>query len=275
MIDYSNCKINIGLEIISKRDDGYHNIESIFYPIPLFDIIELLPNDNGFELIQSGVIVEGKVEDNLVYKAWKLLNQKYNFGGVKIHLHKTIPMGAGLGGGSANAAKVLQMINKEFSLEITDIELQIIASEIGSDCPFFIQNTPVFAYNTGTEFKPSKLDLSGYYIVIVKPELSISSQEAYSGISPQEAKVDLRNIDKIPLSDWKGKVRNVFEKQVFIKNHVLNKIKENFYTKGAVYASMSGSGSSIYGIFPNEIDISTFPSEYFIWQSVISNICNS
>jgi 4-diphosphocytidyl-2-C-methyl-D-erythritol kinase len=269
MIDFSNCKINIGLEIVSKRDDGYHNIESVFYPIPLFDIIELVPNTNGFELFQSGIIVDGDVENNLVHKAWKLLNDKYDFGGVKIHLHKQTPMGAGLGGGSANAAKVLQMINKEFALNIDDEELKLFASKIGSDCPFFIYNKPAYVYNTGTEFIPSKLDLSGYTLVLIKPEVSISTQEAYAGIKPEKSKVNLKDININTLSNWKDNIVNKFENQLFIKNKELKEIKDFLYNQGAIFASMSGSGSSIYGIFTEEINTSEIEEKYFVWKGVL------
>ena len=269
MIDFSNCKINIGLEIVSKRDDGYHNLESIFYPVPLNDSIEIIPNENGFELSQSGFIVEGEVESNLIYKAWKLLNQRFNFGGIKVHLHKQVPMGAGLGGGSANAARVLQMINKEFNLELTDDDLIPIAAKIGSDCPFFIYNKPAFAYNTGTDFVPSKLDLSGYYIVIIKPEISISTQEAYYGIATQKSEIDLKNIKKLSLADWKNNVVNRFEKHLFVKYKQLQEIKNQLYNHGAIYASMSGSGSAIYGIFNKEVELIEFSESYFIWKGIL------
>lgn len=266
MIDFSSCKINIGLEIVSKRDDGYHDIESIFYPISINDIIEIIPNDNGFELSQSGFIVEGKVESNLIYKAWKLLNDRFNFGGIKVHLHKQIPMGAGLGGGSANAVKVLQMINKEFNLELNDNDLIPFASKIGSDCPFFINNKPAYAFNTGTDLLPSNLDLSGYYLLIIKPQISISTQEAYSGITPHKSEIDLKNIENIALSDWKNNLINRFEKHLFIKYPELQNIKNQFYEMGAVYSSMSGSGSAIYGIFSKEVELLNFPESCFIWK---------
>lgn len=266
MIDFSNCKINIGLEIVSKRDDGYHDIESVFYPVPLKDIIEIVPNYNGFELYQSGFIVDGEVESNLTYKAWKLLNDRFNFGGIKLHLHKQIPMGAGLGGGSANAAKVLQMLNKEFNLELKDSDLIEFAAKIGSDCPFFIYDKPAFAFNTGIDFIPSKLNLSGYYLIIIKPEISISTQEAYSGVAIQKSLIDLKNIENIPLTDWKGKVVNRFEDHIFMKYSELQNIKNILYDMGAIYSSMSGSGSTIYGVFSQEVELLKFPESYFDWQ---------
>lgn len=266
MIDFSNCKINIGLEIVSKRNDGYHNIESVFYPVPLHDIIEIIPNKSGFELSQSGYIVDVEMENNLIYIAWKRLNDRFNFGGVKVHIHKQIPMGAGLGGGSSNAAKVLQMLNKEFDLKLTNNDLSNFAAFIGADCPFFIFNKPAFVYNIGTDFIPSKLDLSEYFLVIIKPQISISTAVAYSDITTQKANINLKNIDKLYITEWRDKIVNRFENKLFIIYPELLNIKNQLYKMGAKYSSMSGSGSAIYGIFSEEIDLSKFPKSYFVWQ---------
>ncbi len=266
MIDFSCCKVNIGLEIVSARDDGYHNIESIFYPIPIYDIIEIVPNKSGFELSQSGIIVNCAVENNLVYKAWKLINDDFDIGGVKIHLHKQIPMGAGLGGGSANAVKVMQILNKEFDLGLNKEKLVHYATAIGSDCPFFVYEKPMFAFNTGTDLLPSKLNLSDYYMVIIKPEFSVSTEEAYSGIRTRESEINLKSISNIPISNWRNAIVNRFENQVFTLYPELLDIKNSLYQLGALYASMSGSGSAIYALFSHQIELPKSLQVHFHWQ---------
>ncbi len=256
MIQFSNCKINIGLEILSKRPDGYHNIESVFYPIPFNDIVEMVPNlENKFVYTQSGILVDVAVEDNLLYKAWKLIDDKYEIGGVNVHLHKQIPMGAGLGGGSANAVVLLQMLNIEFNLKLSVKELEDFASKLGSDCPFFIESNPAFVYNTGTDFEEIDLRLNGYYLLLIKPDVFISTQVAYSGIIPQSPTFNLKEINQISINEWKEKVFNRFENHIFKLYPELNEIKTTLYEMGAVYASMSGSGSSIYGIFEDKPEV--------------------
>ena len=270
MIDYSPCKINIGLEIIAKRNDGYHNIESIFYPIPLYDIIEISNrSDTEFKLSQSGFIVDGNIADNLLYKAWKLIAKKHNIGGINLHIHKQIPMQAGLGGGSANAVTLLKMLNKEFSLNISSTTLTDMAASIGSDCPFFVENKACYAYNIGTDFKDISLNLSKYYIAIIKAPVAVSTQEAYAGISPLKSEIDISMIDQIPMWEWKSKVKNSFEQHIFNKLPILANIKDELYSKGAIYASMSGSGSAIYGIFENNDFELNFPEDYFVWRGGI------
>lgn len=270
MINYSPCKINIGLNITSKRPDNYHNIESIFYPIPLFDIIEIGKRlDSKFNFSQSGTIINGEISDNLLYKAWKIIDDKYIIGGINIHIHKQIPFQAGLGGGSSNASTLLKMLNSYYELNISIEELQKLASKIGSDCPFFIENKPVFAYNIGTDFKDINLDLSSYHIAIIKAPVAVSTQEAYAGITPMKSEIDLSNIDKIPISEWKSKINNSFESPIFTKLPILAEIKEKLYSHGAIYASMSGSGSAVYGIFENNDFEFNFPEGYFIWQTML------
>jgi len=272
MIQFSNCKINIGLEILSKRPDGYHNIESIFFPIPLKDIVEMVPNsEGGFNYTQSGILVDTAVEDNLLYKAWKLLDKKHQIGGVNVHLHKQIPMGAGLGGGSANAAMLLKMLNNEFELNLSVKELEDFAAKLGSDCPFFIESNTAFVYNTGTDFEEINLSLKGYYLVLIKPDIFISTQVAYSGIIPQNPSFNLKEINQIPINEWKDKVFNRFENHIFKLYPKLNELKTKLYEMGALYVSMSGSGSSVYGIFENNDFKLDFPEDYFVWKSVFSN----
>ena len=268
MIDYSPCKINIGLEIISKRSDGYHNIETIMYPVPLYDIIEVVPyTKSSFEFSQSGIIVDGAVEDNLLYKAWKLINDSYFIGGIKVHLHKQIPIGAGLGGGSSDAVGMLKILNKKFNLAISEDKLRLMAAALGADCPFFVSAKPAYAYNTGTDLKEILLDLSNYYILLVKPNIHISTQEAYKGIALSSKPSYVSPIADIPIEEWKDKVVNSFENKLFDTNIVLREIKEKLYAMGAVYASMSGSGAAIFGLFENLPAEGSFPEKYFQWIS--------
>lgn len=272
MIDYSACKINIGLNITSKRSDNYHNIESVFVPIPLYDIIEIsVRKDTEFNLSQSGFIIDGNITDNLLYKAWKLIDDKYCIGGINIHIHKQIPFQAGLGGGSSNASTLLKMLNSYYELNISIEELQKLASIIGSDCPFFIENKAVYAYNIGTDFKEINLDLSPYYIAIVKPPIAVSTQEAYSGIIPKQSEFDLTTISEFPIKKWRNNIHNHFEDHIFKLYPTLSSIKEKLYNAGAIYSAMSGSGSAVYGIFENNDFKLDFSEEYFVWKSVFSN----
>ena len=264
MIKFAPAKINIGLKVLNKRSDGYHNLDSIFYPIPLYDIMEF-SKANKFDLITTGLSVDGSLTDNLVYKAYDLINKQYNIGGLKIHLHKTIPMGAGLGGGSSNAASTLIAINSIFKLGLNDTELAKMAKQLGADCPFFIYNKAVNATGIGTQFKDVELDLSGYYIVLIKPNLHISTAEAYAGVKleGEDATLNLSTLKNIDL--WHNHFPNSFENHLFLKYPILNDLKESLYQQGAVYASMSGSGSSIYGIFKTKPEILPEWENHFLW----------
>ena len=271
MIKLSPCKINIGLQVIEKRIDGFHNIESIMYPVPLNDIIELNKSETSdFEYSQSGLQVETELSNNLLYKAWKLIHDEYQIGGVKVHLHKQIPMGAGLGGGSSNASSLLKMLNQHYNLALTEHELMQKSAELGSDCPFFIPNKAVFAHQRGTDFKATSLNLSGYYLVIVKAPIAVSTQEAYAGIEPKAAEINLQNITQIPITQWKDNIINQFEHHIFNSYSELETIKEKLYASGAVYAAMSGSGSAIYGLFKDSPTTINFNQKYFYWQGVLS-----
>ena len=266
MIELSPCKINIGLEITSKRPDGYHNIESIFYPVPLYDIIELCKStDSNFLLTESGIKVDCEIESNLLYKTWKLMNNLYNVGGVKVHIHKQIPTGAGLGGGSANASTLLKLINKEFQLELSDNKLIKLASQLGADCPFFIKNKAVFAYNTGTDFEELDINLSNYYIAIIKTPVSISTKEAYSGIKPQHSSYNMKEEIFSKIGNWEEKLINKFEKPNFAHFPFLENVKKYLKNKGALYVSMTGSGSAIYGIFQTPPLNLKYEANSFIW----------
>ena len=258
MLTFPNAKINIGLNITEKRPDGYHNLETIFYPIELCDALEFIKEEEETKFNCSGLEIEGESNNNLIMKAYRLLKEEFDLPSINIHLHKTIPMGAGLGGGSADAAFMLKMLNKEFSLELSAQELEKRASKLGADCAFFIENKPTLAKGIGNIFEPTTINLAGYHIILIKPNVHVSTAEAYGGCKPQRWTTPLEEAIKRPITEWKDCIFNDFEKTVFIAHPELAEIKEMLYRKGAIYAAMSGSGSTIYGIFDKEIsDINT------------------
>jgi len=268
MLVFPNAKINIGLNIVEKRIDGFHNIESCFYPVGWSDALEILSAEK-LHFQSSGIIIPGEPEYNLCIKAYKVLASDYSIPPVDIHLLKSIPIGAGLGGGSSDAAYVIKALDKLFDLKIPVDNQITYARKLGSDCAFFINNVPAYCFHKGDEFEQIDLRLTGKWIVLVNPGLHISTLEAYSGIKPQHSKQDLRTILKQPLPDWKGLVKNDFEKTLFPKYPALSEIKEKLYDQGAEYASMSGSGSTIYGIFKKETDLAEEFSAYKVWQGVM------
>lgn len=255
MKEYPNCKINIGLSVVSKRADGYHNLESVFYPVPLCDELEISKSES-FSFLQDGNTLDCDYDNNLCIKAYRLLKSYFpELGNVDIRLTKHIPSGAGLGGGSSDAAFTLKMLNSLFHLGLSIEELQSLASQLGADCAFFIENKTVFASQKGDVFQDISLALDGYRLLLVKPEVGVSTAEAYRNIVPAPALFDLRTLGSTPMKEWKRLVTNDFEKSVFEKLPVLCEIKERMYQGGAVYAAMSGSGSTIYGFFAKNQDI--------------------
>ena len=249
MILYPNAKINIGLNIVQKRDDGYHELSSVFYPCyELYDILEIIPDDH-FSFSSSGICIPDK--KNICTRAFELLRDNFGIGNVKIHLHKKIPIGAGLGGGSSDAAFVLKGLNELFQLNINNASLEKYALEIGADCPFFIENTPKYVSGIGEKMKKIDLDLTNYKIHYIFPKLHISTEEAYSNISPKIPRFHLLDLIKEPIENWRVKIKNDFEFSIFLKHPELVRLKENLYEDGAIYASMSGSGSVLYGLFLN------------------------
>lgn len=270
MICFPNAKINLGLNIVSKRADGYHNIETVFYPVPIQDALEAVAAET-FSFNQTGILVDGPAESNLVVKAIRQLEAKYSVPPMEVHLLKAIPFGAGLGGGSADAAFMLKLINNMYQLNLSDDELEEEASAIGADCPFFIRNQAVFASGTGNLFEPINLSLDGYYLCLVKPEVAVSTREAYAMVSPKQPEISLKEIIKMPVAEWKNYMVNDFEKSVFPKFPIIENIKKQLYQEGALYAAMSGSGSSVFGIFEKATDIkknNLFP-DCFIWEGKI------
>ncbi|MDR0230676.1 MAG: 4-(cytidine 5'-diphospho)-2-C-methyl-D-erythritol kinase [Dysgonamonadaceae bacterium] len=257
MICFPNAKINLGLNIVSKRADGYHNLETIFYPIAVKDALEVVPATGEKGIFkQSGILLDGNPEHNLVIKAYSLLKKEYNLPEIDIYLRKNIPFGAGLGGGSADAAFMLKLLNNVYELHLSETRMEELASQLGADCPFFIQNKPVFATGIGNVFTPIDLSLKEYFIVLIKPDIYVSTKEAYELVKPKTPIISLKEIIKNPSETWKDTMVNDFESSVFVKYPAIKNIKEKLYDSGAVYASMSGSGSSVFGIFKEEIDLS-------------------
>lgn len=267
MVVFPNAKINIGLNVVSKRPDGYHNLETIFYPVSLRDALEMVESDKT-KLTTSGIEIDGPTDKNLVLKAYYLLQPQFNLPPVHFHLHKAIPFGAGLGGGSADAAFALKMLNDYFELKLSDIQLERFASQIGADCPFFIRNKPVFATGIGNEFHEIEIDLSEYHIVILKPPFSVGTAEAYQNVTPRKPKFNLPEITRTAICDWKYLVVNNFEDSVIPKYPQIGSLIQLLYDSGASFASMSGSGSAVYGIFRNSpvIDPDKIPEGIFIYR---------
>jgi 4-diphosphocytidyl-2-C-methyl-D-erythritol kinase len=266
MISFPNAKINLGLDVIEKRNDGYHNISSCFYPIPIKDVLEI-NQSNIFNFSQSGIHIPGDKGNNLVVKAYKILKEDFDLPNIAIHLHKNIPMQAGLGGGSSNGAFALQMLNELFELFLNDSVISDYASVLGSDCPFFVYNTPSIISGRGEEMEKIDLDLQGYLICVVKPDISISSQDAYRNIKPIYPVHDIRSIlSEHTIDVWKDLLKNDFEQVIFDNHPELSDIKLKLYEMGALYVSMTGSGSAIYGIFNNRPSFENeFPEHYFFW----------
>lgn len=248
MIVFPNAKINIGLNVVSKREDGYHNLETIFFPVKFADALEFA-EARETSLSVSGIQMHGDPEQNLVLKAYHLMQTDHNLPPLQFHLHKVIPFGAGLGGGSSDAAFTLKMLNDYFKLEVSQQKLELYAAQIGADCPFFLLNKPTFATGIGNKFHNIELNLTDYEIIILKPDINVSTPEAYKNVIPRNPKFRLTEIIKTPVSDWKNLIVNDFEKSVFPKYPQIAELKQLLYDLGAEFASMSGSGSAVFGIF--------------------------
>ena len=253
MLLFPPCKINLGLYVTEKRTDGYHNLETVFYPVPsLRDALEAVPSlTSEGSLTVTGLSVEGARESNLVWKAYQLIRAEHpqQWQPLDWFLHKTIPMGAGLGGGSADGAYALRIMNALFNLSLPEEKLIKYAAHLGSDCPFFIRDTPQFATGRGEVMQPIALDLSGYDIRIETPGIHVSTAAAFGLLTPRPAPFDLRALASLPVEEWREKIGNDFEEPVFARHPELRALKEKLYAEGAVYAQMSGSGSAVFGLF--------------------------
>ena len=258
MINFPCAKINLGLNIVGQRADGYHDLETVFYPIPLTDALEIKLMDDAFpseyhcDLKVTGTQVLGSEQDNLVVKAYNLIAQDFQIPRIHIHLHKRIPSQAGLGGGSSDAAYMIRLLDERFRLNIGNAEMERYAARLGADCAFFITSEPSFATGIGDVLSPvdgPKGNLHGYYIALVKPDIAVSTKEAYQLIVPRKPAKSCREIVKQPIETWRKELVNDFEQPVFQRHPQLKDIKEHLYACGALYAQMSGSGSTIFGIF--------------------------
>ena len=275
MITFPNAKINLGLNIVEKRPDGYHNLETIFYPIPLQDALEITPWEGGerkYKLAQSGIQIAGDDEHNLVVKAYKLLDSLHNLPPIEINLLKHIPSGAGLGGGSADAAFMLCMLNQHFQLNIPNEQLEVYAAQLGADCAFFVENKPTFAEGIGNIFSPIELSLKGYKLVLVKPDIFVSTRDAFAQIKPKRPSISLKEVAKMPVEAWKTYMVNDFEESVFPQFPSIADIKAKLYDMGAIYASMSGSGSSVFALFKGDATLPKvdFGEGAFVFEAMIS-----
>ena len=265
MLSFPNAKINIGLYITEKRSDGFHNLESCFYPVGWSDVLEILPAPK-LSFKSTGIAIPGNPETNLCLKAYHLVSQDFNLPPVMIHLHKIVPIGAGLGGGSADCAFTIKTLNDLFELNMSVQTMENYARQLGSDCAFFIQNKPKFCFGKGDKFEEIGLDLSGKFIVLVNPNIHISTAEAYSGVKPQRANVDLKITLQTPVNQWVNVIKNDFETHLLPKYPAIENIKKSLYTHGAEYASMTGSGSTVFGIFNQEIDLQEIFADYTVWR---------
>lgn len=267
MITYPIAKINIGLNVTGMRDDGYHNIETVFYPVTIQDVLEVVPSKD-FSFTTTGLDIDVESNENLVVKAYKLIVADYKISPVKIHLHKVIPSGAGLGGGSSDAAYMLMLLNDLFNLEIANEKLLEYASQLGSDCPFFIKSRPVFATGRGEIMDEINIQLDEYFLVMVKPPIHISTADAYQNINPRKSRLSLKGLVGFSVNKWKGNILNQFENYVFETYPEVGVIKQTLYEQGAAFALMSGSGSSVYGLFRSEKRNleNFFPPDYQIFR---------
>ncbi len=271
MLTFPNCKINLGLHILRKRSDGYHDLETVFYPIPLCDALEIIKIGSSrksptLPFSSSGLSIQDDNTSNLCVKAYKLLKKKFpKLPHIQMHLHKAIPSGAGLGGGSADAAFTLQLLNKLFGLKISKEQLMKYAGELGSDCSFFIINKPCYATGKGESLEEIALDLSSWKIVVVNPGIHIDTGQAFFNIKPVEPEQSIKETIAKPVEQWKYHLQNDFEKVIFQRYSEIVDIKDYLYSCGAVYASMSGSGSTVFGLFPRQKELQlSFPSNYFV-----------
>ncbi len=253
MVNFPNAKINLGLQVTSKRVDGYHNIDSCFYPIPLQDVLEFVPA-HGISMETFGMPIAGNPHDNLIWKAYHLLKSDFNLPEIAITLYKNIPMGAGLGGGSADGAFMLRLLNKYFQLKLSNTKLEQYSLQLGSDCPFFIDNQPRYVRGRGDVMQPIKIDLKGLWLGLIFPGIHIGTREAYSGLVPDSSRESVKSvIESEPIEQWKTLLINDFEASVFQKHAVLQVNKNILYDAGAIYASMTGSGSTLFGIFEKPV----------------------
>ncbi len=269
MIVFPNGKINLGLSVLNKRTDGFHNIESVVYPVPIYDALEFQPSKK-FTLSLYGMKIPGEIENNIVFKAWKLLQDEHQIPPIEIKLFKGIPIGSGLGGGSSDAAFLIKSLNEYFELGLSTKTLFQFTEKLGSDCPFFIKNEATLIQGRGEILKRLDLSLKGKHIVIVCPEIQISTQKAFQNIQPSKPKIELREVISLPIEQWQDKLVNGFERLIFKKYPTLKKAKTILKNEGSFYTSLTGSGAAIYGIFDHTIDLKNKFPDYFVWDGILN-----
>jgi 4-diphosphocytidyl-2-C-methyl-D-erythritol kinase len=265
MVSFPHAKINLGLNVIRKRPDGFHDLETCFYPVPWTDILEIIPAKE-FQFSSSGLPINGNSENNLCVKAYDLLRKNFDLPPVQIHLHKIIPMGAGLGGGSSDAAFTLRELNELFALGLSQNKLMEYAAQLGSDCAFFISDEAKLGKGRGEILSPAEVSLRGKFIVIVKSNVHVSTADAFAGIIPKVADVNFAEVLKYPINEWRKFLKNDFEESVLKKYPVIREVKDKLYAIGASYASMSGSGSAVFGLFDKPVDLREEFSQYSVFQ---------
>ncbi len=266
MIRFSNCKLNLGLYVTAKRPDGYHEIRSVMYPVDdLNDAIEVVPSDSdGVEFTSSGLLLDCPEDKNLCVRTYRLMKERYGIGGVKMHIHKTVPFGAGLGGGSSDAVCVIRLLDDLFCLRLDEEEMESVAGELGSDTVFFVRNRPAMASGRGEIIRPIDLSLEGWHVLVVKPDFSVGTAQAYGGICPRPMDAPLEELIGAGPECWKDRLKNDFEEPVFRLYPELARIKSDLYDAGAVYAAMSGSGSAVFGLFREEPRRPEYFEKYFV-----------
>lgn len=258
------CKINLGLNIVERRPDGYHNLQTIFYPVPLCDELIIYKEENEDVLTLCGNPLDGEVQDNLVLRAVRLLREEgFRIPPLHIDLHKVIPSGAGLGGGSSDAACMVRTLSLLYDLPLSEEQMKKLVAKLGADCPFFINPSPLYAEGIGDLFTPISLSLSGWYLLLVKPEVHVSTREAYAGVHPHQPAYSLLETAKLPVGQWAERMVNDFEESIFSNHPLLSEIKRELYHQGAAYAAMSGSGSTLYGLFRSRPDCEYIFADYF------------
>lgn len=268
MVVFPHCKINLGLQIVSKRADGYHNIETCFYPVPWTDILEIIKSEK-FSFSSSGLDIPGNPEDNLCIKAYRLLHRDFNLSPVQMHLHKVIPAGAGLGGGSSDASFTLRTLNSIFNLGLSTQQLLTYTAQLGSDCSFFVEDKPMLGRGRGEILSELNLSFKRLFLILVKPDIHVSTAEAFAGIKPKQPSTSLSEILSLPLSEYRGVLVNDFEESIFKKHPSIASIKESMYQHGALYASMSGSGASVFGIFNSPVDLKNYFPGMVYWMGML------
>ena len=268
MITHPIAKINLGLNVVEKRPDGYHNLETVFYPVRIYDAIEVFemaadfPSEVDCDLKITNIHIDGDEQRNLVVRAYQLLKQDFpQLPRIHVHLYKGIPTQAGMGGGSSDCGYMLTLLNRQFDLGLSNQQLIGYAARLGADCSFFILNKPCYAEGIGEKLQPISLDLSGWYLAIVRPDIPVSTKEAFSLITPQHPEKNCRDVVMQPVETWRDALTNDFEKSVFALYPKIGQIKQRLYDLGAVYAAMSGSGSSLFGLFQSPILLDEFEAE--------------